>query len=295
MIQMYSAVFKRLGLNKVEIKINHREILASISRKIELSDNFLDFVIIIDKLSKIGIDKVINELKEKLGLKDKYQSILNDIFKIKNSQQTLTLIKDELIDDKSSDLAYRELKELHDLLCINSDDIINFSFDLNLARGLDYYTGAIFEVINVSNQDCIGSVGGGGRYKNLTERFNSKNLPGIGISFGLERIFHLIDDNDLFPDHIKTTNDVLVINFGKEYIHKILPILNKIRSDRNVSIYPDPLKLSKQFTYADKNKFNYVIIFGEEEMKREIFKIKNLNSGKESINSIKSHAKDFKF
>ena len=295
MIQMYSAVFKRLGLKKVEIKINHREILASISRKIELSDNFLDFVIILDKLSKIGIDKVINELKEKLGLKDKYQSILNDIFKIKSSQETLTLIKDELIDDKSSDLAFRELKELYDLLCINSDDIINFSFDLNLARGLDYYTGAIFEVINVSNQDYIGSVGGGGRYKNLTERFNSKNLPGIGISFGLERIFHLIDDNDLFPDHIKTTNDVLVINFGKEYIHKILPILNKIRSDRNVSIYPDPVKLSKQFTYAEKNKFNYVIIFGQEEMKKEIFKIKNLNSGKECINSIKSHAKDFKF
>ena len=88
---------------------------------------------------------------------------------------------------------------------------------------------------------------------------------------------------------------VLVINFGKEYIHKILPILNKIRNDRNVSIYPDPVKLSKQFTYADKNKFNYVIIFGQEEMKKEIFKIKNLNSGKECINSIKSHAKDFKF
>lgn len=295
MIQMYSTVFKRLGLNKVEIKINHREILASISRKIELNDNFLDFVIILDKLSKIGIVKVINELKEKLGLKDKYQSILEDIFKIKSSVETLKLIKNELIDNKSSDLAYRELKELYDLICINSDDIINFSFDLNLARGLDYYTGAIFEVVNVSNDDCVGSLGGGGRYKNLTERFNSKNLPGIGISFGLERIFHSIDDNDLFPDHIKTTNDVLVINFGKEYIYKILPILNKIRNDRNISIYPDSVKLSKQFTYADKNKFNYVIIFGEEEMKKEIFKIKNLDTGKEYINSIQIPIEDFKF
>lgn len=295
MIQMYSTVFKRLGLNKVEIKINHREILASISRKIELNDNFLDFVIILDKLSKIGIVKVINELKEKLGLKDKYQSILEDIFKIKSSVETLKLIKNELIDNKSSDLAYRELKELYDLICINSDDIINFSFDLNLARGLDYYTGAIFEVVNVSNDDCVGSLGGGGRYKNLTERFNSKNLPGIGISFGLERIFHSIDDNDLFPDHIKTTNDVLVINFGKEYIYKILPILNKIRNDRNISIYPDSVKLSKQFTYADKNKFNYVIIFGEEEMKKEIFKIKNLDTGKEYINSIQIPIEGFKF
>ena len=295
MIQMYSTVFKRLGLNKVEIKINHREILASISRKIELNDNFLDFVIILDKLSKIGIVKVINELKEKLGLKDKYQSILEDIFKIKSSLETLKLIKNELIDNKSSDLAYRELKELYDLICINSDDIINFSFDLNLARGLDYYTGAIFEVVNVSNDDYVGSLGGGGRYKNLTERFNSKNLPGIGISFGLERIFHSIDDNDLFPDHIKTTNDVLVINFGKEYIYKILPILNKIRNDRNVSIYPDTVKLSKQFTYADKNKFNYVIIFGEEEMKKEIFKIKNLDTGKEYINSIQIPIEGFKF
>ena len=294
MIQIYSSVFKRLGLNKAEIKINHREILASVSRKIELNDNFLDFVIILDKLSKVGSDKVINELKNKLGLKDKYKTILNDVFKEKTSEETLTLIKDQFIDNKISERAYIELKNLYDLISMKSDDIINISFDLTLARGLDYYTGAIFEVINVSNDDYVGSIGGGGRYKNLTERFNIKNLSGIGISFGLERIYHLMDDGKLFPDHIKTTNDILVINFGEEYIYRILSLINNIRNNRSVSIYPDSVKLSKQFTYADKNKFNYVLIFGDQEMNNKSIKIKNLKTGEEIKYNLKVPVKDYK-
>ena len=261
MIQMYSNVFKNLGFQKIQIKVNHREILSSICRKIELNDNFIDFVTILDKLNKIGSEKVIYELKDKLGLKDKFCPLLSQIFESNNSSQALSLINEQFIDNDNSKKAFSELKTLFDLTLNNKFDVL---LDLTLARGLDYYTGVIYEVVSLTNSE-IGSIGGGGRYKNLTERFNANNLSGIGISFGLERIYHLMDDNNLFPEDITSPNDILIINFGNEFIHDISFIVNELRTERNVSIYPDFVKLSKQFTYADKNKYNYVLIYGKEE------------------------------
>ena len=277
MIQMYSNVFKNLGFQKIQIKVNHREILSSICRKIELNDNFIDFVTILDKLNKIGSEKVIYELKDKLGLKDKFCPLLNQIFESNNSSHALSLINEQFIDNDNSKKAFSELKTLFDLTLNNKFDVL---LDLTLARGLDYYTGVIYEVVSLTNSE-IGSIGGGGRYKNLTERFNANNLSGIGISFGLERIYHLMDDNNLFPDEITSPNDILVINFGNEFIHDISIIVNELRTERNVSIYPDFVKLSKQFTYADKNKYNYVLIYGKEEAEEKVIKIKNLKTGDE--------------
>ena len=291
MIQMYSNVFKNLGFQKIQIKVNHREILSSICRKIELSDNFIDFVTILDKLNKIGSEKVIYELKDKLGLKDKFCPLLNQIFESNNSSQALSLINEQFIDNDNSKKAFSELKTLFDLTLNNKFDVL---LDLSLARGLDYYTGVIYEVVSLTNSE-IGSIGGGGRYKNLTERFNANNLSGIGISFGLERIYHLMDDNNLFPDEITSPNDILVINFGNEFIHDISIIVNELRTERNVSIYPDFVKLSKQFTYADKNKYNYVLIYGKEEAEEKVIKIKNLKTGDENKHKLDDSIKNYKF
>lgn len=291
MIQMYSNVFKNLGFQKIQIKVNHREILSSICRKIELNDNFIDFVTILDKLNKIGSEKVIYELKDKLGLKDKFCPLLNQIFESNNSSHALSLINEQFIDNDNSKKAFSELKTLFDLTLNNKFDVL---LDLTLARGLDYYTGVIYEVVSLTNSE-IGSIGGGGRYKNLTERFNANNLSGIGISFGLERIYHLMDDNNLFPDEITSPNDILVINFGNEFIHDISIIVNELRTERNVSIYPDFVKLSKQFTYADKNKYNYVLIYGKEEAEEKIIKIKNLKTGDENKHKLDDSIKNYKF
>lgn len=291
MIQMYSNVFKNLGFQKIQIKVNHREILSSICRKIELSDNFIDFVTILDKLNKIGSEKVIYELKDKLGLKDKFCPLLNQIFESNNSSHALSLINEQFIDNDNSKKAFSELKTLFDLTLNNKFDVL---LDLTLARGLDYYTGVIYEVVSLTNSE-IGSIGGGGRYKNLTERFNANNLSGIGISFGLERIYHLMDDNNLFPDEITSPNDILVINFGNEFIHDISFIVNELRTERNVSIYPDFVKLSKQFTYADKNKYNYVLIYGKEEAEEKVIKIKNLKTGDENKHKLDDSIKNYKF
>ena len=291
MIQMYSNVFKNLGFQKIQIKVNHREILSSICRKIELSDNFIDFVTILDKLNKIGSEKVIYELKDKLGLKDKFCPLLNQIFESNNSSHALSLINEQFIDNDNSKKAFSELKTLFDLTLNNKFDVL---LDLTLARGLDYYTGVIYEVVSLTNSE-IGSIGGGGRYKNLTERFNANNLSGIGISFGLERIYHLMDDNNLFPEEITSPNDILIINFGNEFIHDISFIVNELRTERNVSIYPDFVKLSKQFTYADKNKYNYVLIYGKEEAEEKVIKIKNLKTGDENKHKLDDSIKNYKF
>ena len=290
MIQMYSNVFKNLGFQKIQIKVNHREILLSICRKIELTDNFIDFVTILDKLNKIGSEKVIYELKDKLGLKDKFCSLLNQIFETNNSSQALSLINEQFIDNHNSKKAFSELKTLFDLTLNNKFDVL---LDLTLARGLDYYTGVIYEVVPLTNSE-IGSIGGGGRYKNLTERFNATNLSGIGISFGLERIYHLMDDNNLFPEEIKSPNDILVVNFGDEFIHDISYVVSQLRTLRNVSVYPDFVKLSKQFTYADKNKYSHVLIYGKEEAQEKVIKIKNLKTGEESKHNLDDSITNYK-
>lgn len=290
MIQMYSNVFKNLGFQKIQIKVNHREILSSICRKIELNDNFIDFVTILDKLNKIGSEKVIYELKDKLGLKDKFCPLLNQIFESNNSSQALSLINEQFIDNDNSKKAFSELKTLFDLTLNNKFDVL---LDLTLARGLDYYTGVIYEVVSLNNSE-IGSIGGGGRYKNLTERFNANNLSGIGISFGLERIYHLMDDNNLFPEEIKSPNDILVVNFGYEFIHDISYVVSQLRTLRNVSVYPDFVKLSKQFTYADKNKYSHILIYGKEEAQEKIIKIKNLKTGEENKHNLDDSITNYK-
>ena len=177
---------------------------------------------------------------------------------------------------------------------MNDKKLINIEFDLSLARGLEYYTGLIYEV-SLGSDSEIGSLGGGGRYENLTEAFNLKDNSGIGISFGLDRIYHVIDDKNLFPKDLSLNNDILVINFGKKYLIEIFEKINQLRANGwKVSIYPDNNKLSKQFNYSNKNNFKYAFIYGESESESNCIKIKDLQSGSESTFGFENFIKNFK-
>ena len=289
MINIYAKSLNDLGLKNLELKINHRGILNSISKKIELNSQFKKFMIILDKIDKIGQENVIKELVESLNLKDKYIEDLKFIFNSKSNSDILEFIEKQYIIDEDSKIALDQLKTIKDFFGLNSYDHINISFDLSLARGLDYYTGVIFE-ISSNNHKEIGSIGGGGRYKDLTKRFSTQNLSGIGISFGLERIFYILENDSLFPDSLDQQNEILVLNFGIEYIKKLDHVIKCYRESDNITIYPDESKISKQFSYADHNKFRSVLIFGKDEDDKNIFKIKNMESGIEK----KFNITDFK-
>ena len=280
MLQLFSAVFKKLKLDSVNIRINHRGVLNKIAESYGIKDEFNEFVIIIDKLDKIGIDNAKDEVRNKFKNLNNVDELFGLISQKLSPKKYLENLKTNF-NLKKDDLILEEIETLSKLI-ENNDNLINIDFDLSLARGLEYYTGLIYEVSLKSNTE-IGSLGGGGRYENLTESFNLKDNSGIGISFGLDRIYHVIEDNNLFPKHTFLSNDILVINFGNHYLINISNIISELRSNgRNVFIYPDNNKLSKQFTYSDKNNFNYALIYGESENERNVIKVRNLKSGIEN-------------
>ena len=290
MIQLYSSVFRKLKLNDVVIKINHRQVLNAIAKKIGVKDNFNDFVISLDKIDKVGAEKTKEELKSKFNNNSEIDKLFDIINKNPNHQEYLKLIKNYL---SESDL--KLLSDLETIINMIDEDkkLINIDFDISLARGLEYYTGMIYEV-SLKSDSNIGSLGGGGRYKNLTEAFNLKNNSGIGISFGLDRIFHVINDKELFPQKIALNNDILVINFGEEYISKILNLLDELRGlGKKVFIYPDNIKLSKQFSFANKNNFKDVLIYGESENQHNSIKIRNMVSGNEKDFDLKDFINNY--
>lgn len=292
MLQLFSDVFRKLKLDSVNIRINHRRVLNKIANHIGIVEDFNEFLVIIDKIDKIGIDKAKEEVKNKFkGLRD-----LDELFEMiskKMSPKTyLNNLKSNFF-DHDDDKLLDEIETLSKLI-MNDKKLINIEFDLSLARGLEYYTGLIYEV-SLGSDSEIGSLGGGGRYENLTEAFNLKDNSGIGISFGLDRIYHVIDDKNLFPKDLSLNNDILVINFGKKYLIEIFEKINQLRANGwKVSIYPDNNKLSKQFNYSNKNNFKYALIYGESESESNCVKIKDLQSGSESNFGFEKFIKNFK-
>ena len=280
MLQMFSSVFKRLKLDDVSIRINHRSVLNIIAKQIRINNNFGEFLVMLDKIDKIGIDKAKEEIKNRFNNLNDIDKIFGMISQKMSPKKYLNNLKNNFTLE-ADDILLNELESLSNLID-NDDSLIDIEFDLSLARGLEYYTGLIYEVSSKSNFD-IGSLGGGGRYENLTEAFNLKDNSGIGISFGLDRIYHVIEDLGLFPKNIALNNDILVINFGKEYLIKISSLINDLRSNgRNVFVYPDKNKLSKQFTYSDKNNFSYALIYGSSEKDRSSIKLRDLKTGEEN-------------
>ncbi len=291
MLQLFSDVFKKLKLDNVRVRINHRKVLNAIAKKIGIKDNFHEFIILLDKIDKIGIENVKNEFKSKFQINNEIDKLFELIINKSSANNYLEVLKNDYLSENDKDLI-NELELLIDMTEKNKD-LLEIDYDLSLARGLEYYTGLIYEV-SMDSMSEIGSIGAGGRYKDLTEAFNLKDNSGIGISFGLERIYLILEKNGLFPKNITIGNDIMVINFGNKYISNIAKNINQLRlAGRKIFVYPDNIKLSKQFTYSDKNDFKYVIIYGESENEKNIVKVRNMFSGKEEIFEIENFTKSF--
>ena len=282
LIKLYDTIFSELGFNDIIFKINHRGILNALANYIGIVDKLTDFISIIDKIDKIGLNKVIDELNEIIDRSSvsKLTSLLG--------KENISIKKLKILFIKSIE-GVKAIEEINTIMefisennCINNE----IEFDLTLARGLNYYTGTIIEVTSKSN-NAIGSLGGGGRYDDLTSFFNLKNMSGVGISFGLDRIFLQMEEQKMFPEHLDNNFDIIVINFGISYIKKLYPLIDSLRKDgKKIDIYPDEVKLNKQFSYANKHNVNYAIIMGENEFKKNQVIIKNMIDGSQSNYSI---------
>ena len=282
LIKLYDKIFSELGFDDLVFKINHRLILKGIADYIGVQNNLNEFISIIDKLDKVGLGSVVEEIKEKFS--DVSISKLENLLKNKSlSFENISLIL------KESLLAIKGIDDLKSVFDFISNGSINnkIRFDLTLARGLNYYTGTIIEVVSKSNTK-LGSLGGGGRYDDLTSLFNMKNTSGVGISFGLDRIFILMEENNLFPNHLNNSFDVIIINFGIKYLKEIYSFIDLLRNEnKKVLIYPDKVKLNKQFSYANKHNARYAIIFGENEFNNNEIIVKNMIEGTQSVHSLK--------
>lgn len=282
LIKLYDTIFSELGFNDIIFKINHRGILNALANYIGIVDKLTDFISIIDKIDKIGLNKVIDELNEIID-RSSVSKLTSLLGKEKISIKKLKILFKESIEGVKG---IEEINTIMEFICENNCINNEIEFDLTLARGLNYYTGTIIEVTSKSN-NAIGSLGGGGRYDDLTSFFNLKNMSGVGISFGLDRIFLQMEEQKMFPEYLDNNLDIIVINFGISYIKKLYPLIDSLRKEgKKIDIYPDEVKLNKQFSYANKHNVNYAIIMGENEFKKNQVVIKNMIDGSQSNYSI---------
>ena len=275
LIKLYDKIFTELGFDDLIFKLNHRLVLKGLADYIGIENNLNDFISIIDKLDKIGLDLVIKEIED-LN-RDVSTSKLHKLFE----DQTISLDKLSSILQNSSVAknGLEDLKSIFEFFSYEKSLNNEIRFDLTLARGLNYYTGTIIEVVSKTNSR-LGSLGGGGRYDDLTSLFNMKNTSGVGISFGLDRIYLLMDEKKLFPEHLENSFDIIIINFGIKYLKKIFPVIDMLRKqNKKVFVYPDDVKLNKQFSYANKHNASFAVIMGENEFNNNEIIIKNMIDG----------------
>lgn len=279
-VQMIDEIFTKLNL-KVTIKINNRKLLAGIAERIGFPDKLIELTVAIDKLDKIGHEKVYEELR-KSGFSEDAIHLLEPIFNFGGSfDDQMQCIEKFLGETESGVSGIDEIQKLFayiDLFKFNN----NIRLDLTLARGLNYYTGAIFEV--VSDEVQIGSICGGGRYDDLTGVFGLKDVSGVGISFGADRIYDVLENLKRFPEEVKTNVKLMFVNFGAKEEKYCLPVLKKLReAEISSEIYPDAVKMKKQMKYADNNNIPYVALAGENEIKENKFNLKNMLSGDQQL------------
>ncbi len=278
-IQLYDNVFTDLNLQGVTIKINNRKILSGIAEVIGAGDKLIDFTVALDKLDKIGEDGVKKEMLEK-GIPESAIDKVKPLFNFTGTtSEKVNKLKDLLA---SSEIGIKGVEEL--AFIANFIDQIplktaNLYLDVTLARGLNYYTGAIFEV-SAPNTVKMGSIGGGGRYDDLTGIFGLKDVSGVGISFGLDRIYLVLEELGLFPETIVPSTKALFINFGIEEALYCLKTITKLRNAGIITeLYPDNAKMKKQMGYANKREIKYVVLAGASEIENQIFTVKNMESG----------------
>lgn len=279
LVQLYDNVFTALGLKGVTIKINNRKILSGIAEVIGAKDKLIDFTVALDKLDKIGEEGVKKEMIEK-GISAQALEKIQPLF---NFTGTITEKLEKLSELLSvSEEGMKGIEELR-FICNNVEALglesAILDLDITLARGLNYYTGAIFEVA-APKEVALGSIGGGGRYDDLTGIFGLKNMSGVGISFGLDRIYLVLEELNLFPKAVSATTKALFINFGNsEALYAQKAITNLRKEGIKAELYPDAVKIGKQFQYADKRGIPFAVMAGEEEIKNKKFTIKNLLDG----------------
>ncbi|HEY4197954.1 MAG TPA: ATP phosphoribosyltransferase regulatory subunit, partial [Mucilaginibacter sp.] len=277
-VMIYDEALGKLGLKDFTIKLNNRKILSGIAELIDKSDNIVDLTVAIDKIDKIGLDGVTKELLER-GFTpadiDKIKPVIllegSNVEKLESLRKTL---KSSVIGLKGCD----EIQTVLDYIAISPLKTAHLELDITLARGLNYYTGAIFEV--KTNEVAMGSIGGGGRYDDLTGMFGLKGLTGVGISFGADRIYDVLDELNLFPETTNLSTQLLICCFDNEGEKYALPILNKLREqDVHVELYPAGQKLKKQLDYANNKNIPYIIIIGSEEIESGLLTVKNMTTG----------------
>lgn len=285
LIQLFDEVLSNLGLTDFSIKVNNRKILSGIAEITGLSDKIVDITVAIDKLDKIGEEGVIKELQSKEIPQDAIEKI-KPLFSINgNIEEIIKDMRDLLSSSEVGMKGIEELEYVFEKINLLGLQKAKLEFDVTLARGLNYYTGAIFEV--KANNVSIGSICGGGRYDDLTGIFGLKDLSGVGISFGADRIYDVLEELDLFPSFNEESTQLLLINFGVKE-NECLQILQRFREDGiNTELYPEGAKLKKQMKYADGKRIPFVVFLGEEELNSGVFKIKNLQTGEQKEASLK--------
>jgi histidyl-tRNA synthetase len=280
LMQIVDTVFTRFGI-RVQIKINNRKILSGIAEVIGAADKIVDITVAIDKLDKIGIDNVNAELRED-GLTEDQITRLQPIISLSGTNdEKLQTIAKVLSGSETGLKGVEETQYILDVL--KSVGLRNeIQLDLTLARGLNYYTGAIFEVKALDVE--MGSITGGGRYDNLTGIFGMPGLSGVGISFGADRIYDVLNTLDLYPKDSMTATQVLFINFGEKETAYCLSIINKVRARGiRAEIYPDTAKMKKQMSYANAKQIPFVALAGENEMKEGKITLKNMETGEQQM------------
>lgn len=285
LVQLYDAVFSKLNLKEVTIKLNNRKILSGIAEVIGAEDKLIDFTVALDKLDKIGEDGVKTEMLSK-GISEMAIEKLQPLFTLTGSASEKLLMLKSLL--SSSETGLQGISELEFITTtIESLGLESavLEIDVTLARGLNYYTGAIFEV-SASSEVNMGSIGGGGRYDDLTGIFGLKDVSGVGISFGLDRIYLVLEELNLFPETVSITTKLLFINFGeKEALYAMKAITKLRQQDISAELYPDPAKnqkqLGKQMNYANTRNIPFTVLAGEDEMKANTYTLKNMKSGEQ--------------
>jgi histidyl-tRNA synthetase len=284
-ICIYDEALSLLGLNDFTIKINNRKILSGIAELIGKSDNIIDLTIAIDKLDKIGLEGIEKELLEK-GFTQIDLDILKPIILLSGTnEEKICSLKNIL---SNSMIGLNGIDEINKVFSyLKNFDLrkAKIELDLTLARGLNYYTGCIFEV--KTNEVAMGSIGGGGRYDNLTGMFGKEGLTGAGISFGADRIYDVLEELKLFPVSNQQSTKVLICVFGEEEEAYSIPILNQLRiSEINTELFPFGAKMKKQMQYANDKQIPYVVVIGEEEIQSGLLSFKNMQSGHQEKLSI---------
>ena len=272
----------------VTIKINNRKILSGIAEVIGASDKLIDFTVALDKLDKIGEEKVKAEMHSK-GISEEGISKLQPLFNLSGTfESQIESLKGILDTSEDGKKGIEELEFINNAISELGLSTAKLQLDVTLARGLNYYTGAIFEVSAPENVK-MGSIGGGGRYDDLTSIFGRPNTSGVGISFGLDRIYLVLEELGLFPETVTKNVEVLFINFGdKEALFSLKAIKQLRLNGINAELYPDAAKMKKQMNHANKREIPFVVLVGEEEMNSNIYTLKNMISGEQDKVSLKT-------